>query len=189
MLRQIIAPFLMIGVACAADPAPSLDWMGGHWCAELGEETVEEFWLPPHGGVAIGLGRTRTSDRTTAFEYFRIVEIDGRAVLAGHGDVRMQRIAFAPILDTLREIVVGIFEANPARALVEIEKDIRALDADEKRELLRSLITELDTPADPDVEKAWLEESQRRYRELVEGKVKGIPGRLVFQRLRSRLGQ
>lgn len=74
-----------------------------------------------------------------------------------------------------------------ARLIEEIETDIRALSGEEKRELLRALIAELDTPADPDVEKAWLEESQRRYRELVEGKVKGIPGPLVFERLRSRL--
>lgn len=81
MLRQattaVIAPFLVIGVLRAADPAPSLDWIGGHWCAELGEETVEELWLPPHGGVAIGLSRTRTALTTTAFEYLRIAELDG----------------------------------------------------------------------------------------------------------------
>lgn len=74
-----------------------------------------------------------------------------------------------------------------ARPIEDIERDIRALSGEEKRELLRSLIAELDTPADPDVEKAWLEASQRRYRELVEGKVKGVPGPLVFERLRSRL--
>jgi hypothetical protein len=74
-----------------------------------------------------------------------------------------------------------------ARAIEDIEKDIRALSGEEKRELLRTLIAELDTPADPNVEKVWLEASQRRYRELVEGKVKGIPGPLVFERLRSRL--
>jgi hypothetical protein len=74
-----------------------------------------------------------------------------------------------------------------ARAIADIEKDIRALSPDEKRELLRVLITELDTPSDPDVEKAWLEAAQRRHRELIEGSVKGIPGRLVFERLRSRL--
>ena len=74
-----------------------------------------------------------------------------------------------------------------ARAIADIEKDIRALSVDEKLELLRSLLRDLDGPADADVEKAWLVESQRRYRELVDGSVKGIPGRLVFERLRSRL--
>jgi len=74
-----------------------------------------------------------------------------------------------------------------ARLIEDIERDIRALSGEEKRELLRALISELDTPASPDAEKAWLEESQRRYRELVEGKVKDVPGPLVFERLRSRL--
>ena len=74
-----------------------------------------------------------------------------------------------------------------ARAIKDIEKEIRSLDRDDKRRLLRNLIDELDTPADPDVERAWLEASQRRYRELVEGSVTGVPGQLVFERLRSRL--
>ena len=73
------------------------------------------------------------------------------------------------------------------RLIEDIERDIRALSGEEKCELLRVLIAELDAPADPDVEKAWLETSQRRYRELVEGKVNGIPGPLVFERLQSRL--
>lgn len=77
MLRQVIAPILLIGAAGTADPAPSLAWISGHWCAELGQEIVEEFWLPPHGGVAIGMSRTRRDGRTAGFEYLRIVEIDG----------------------------------------------------------------------------------------------------------------
>ena len=76
-----------------------------------------------------------------------------------------------------------------ARAIAEIEKEIRALDEDEKRDLLRLLIAELDTPPDANVEKAWLEESQRRYRELVERRIASIPGRLVFQQVRDRLGR
>ena len=76
-----------------------------------------------------------------------------------------------------------------ARAMKEIQQEIRSLSSEEKIELLRSLIAELDAPADPNVERVWLEESQRRYRELVEGKIKGVPGPLVFERLRARLGR
>lgn len=75
-----------------------------------------------------------------------------------------------------------------ARAVTDIENEIRTLSAEDKIELLRTLIAELDMPADPNVERAWLETAQRRYRELVEGKVKGVPGPLVFERLRTRLG-
>lgn len=41
--------------------------------------------------------------------------------------------------------------------------------------------------ADPNIEQAWLEEAQRRNRELIEGKVEEIPGEKVFKNLRSRL--
>ena len=75
-----------------------------------------------------------------------------------------------------------------ARAVKDIEREIRELSSEEKVELMRSLIAELDAPADANVERAWLEASQRRYRELVEGKVQGVPGPLVFDRLRKRLG-
>jgi hypothetical protein len=76
-----------------------------------------------------------------------------------------------------------------ARALKDIEREIRELSSEEKAELMRSLVADLDSPADANVERAWLETSQRRYRELVEGKVKGVPGPLVFDRLRKRLGE
>lgn len=70
-----------------------------------------------------------------------------------------------------------------------IEEEIRMLGAGEKMELLRLLIAELDAPADADAERVWVEEAQRRQRELVEGEVKGVPGERVFENLRSRLGQ
>lgn len=71
--------------------------------------------------------------------------------------------------------------------VVEIEEKIRSLSREDKVELIRTLIMELDFPADADVERAWLEEAQRRHRELVEGKVRPVPGDRVFDTLRSRL--
>lgn len=76
-----------------------------------------------------------------------------------------------------------------AKAVKDIEREIRELSAEERAELMRSLIADLDAPADANVEREWLETSQRRYRELVEGKVKGVPGPLIFDRLRKRLGE
>jgi len=76
-----------------------------------------------------------------------------------------------------------------AKAVKDIEREILELSSEERAELIRSLIADLDAPADANVERAWLETSQRRYRELVEGKVKGVPGPLVFDRLRKRLGE
>ena len=76
-----------------------------------------------------------------------------------------------------------------ARAVNDIEREIRELSSEDKIELIRTLIADLDAPADANVERVWLETSQRRYGELVEGKIKGVPGPLVFERLRKRLGR
>jgi Putative addiction module component len=86
-------------------------------------------------------------------------------------------------LDTPSERVTSM-----ARAVRDIERDIRELSHEDKTDLVRALIAELDAPADANVERAWLETAQLRYRELVEGKVEGVPGPLVFERLRKRLG-
>ncbi len=72
-------------------------------------------------------------------------------------------------------------------AVVEIETKIRSLSLEDKTELIRALIAELDGPADGDVEGAWLQEAQRRYREVVQGKVPPIPGERVFENLRAHL--
>lgn len=71
--------------------------------------------------------------------------------------------------------------------VAEIEAKIRSLSLEDKTDLVRALIAELDGPADPGVERAWLEEAQKRYREVVEGKVKPVSGERVFENLRARL--
>jgi hypothetical protein len=53
--------------------------------------------------------------------------------------------------------------------VAEIEAKIRALSLEDQIELIRALIAELDGPADADVERAWLEEAQRRYQEGIGG--------------------
>jgi hypothetical protein len=73
------------------------------------------------------------------------------------------------------------------RPIEKIEEEIHSLSAAEKAKLLRLLIAELDAPADTDVESAWLEEAQRRHREFVEGKARGIAGGRVFENIRARL--
>jgi putative addiction module component (TIGR02574 family) len=71
--------------------------------------------------------------------------------------------------------------------VAEIEAKIRSLSREDKTDLIRALIAELDGPAEADVERAWLEEAQRRYRDVVDGKVQPVSGERVFAHLRSRL--
>lgn len=76
-----------------------------------------------------------------------------------------------------------------ARAIAEIESEIRHLARPEQERLLRALLEELDGPIDPNAERAWLEEVQRRSAEFDAGLVKSIPAEEVFERVRSRLKQ
>ena len=74
-----------------------------------------------------------------------------------------------------------------ARAISEIETEIRGLERDDQEQLLRVLVEELDGPPDADVERAWLEEAQRRSRELDTGAVDTIPADEVFAKARDQL--
>ena len=74
-----------------------------------------------------------------------------------------------------------------ATALKEIEAKIRSLKPEERTQLLRSLIAELDGPSETNVERAWLEVAKKRHREILEKKVKTVPEKQVLERVRSRL--
>ena len=71
-----------------------------------------------------------------------------------------------------------------ARAISEIETEIRGLERDDQEHLLRALLEELDGPPDPNVERAWLEEAQRRSREPDTGAVDTIPADEIFAKAR-----
>lgn len=76
-----------------------------------------------------------------------------------------------------------------ARAISDIEAEVRGLDRPEQERLLHALLEELDGPADPDTDRLWLEEAQRRSAELDAGLAQLIPAEEVFERLRARLKQ
>jgi Putative addiction module component len=78
----------------------------------------------------------------------------------------------------------GLFHG---RAVSEIEQEIRALDPADQEHLLRALLEELDGPPDADVERAWLEEAQRRGHELDTGEVETLPAAEVFAKVRAEL--
>jgi putative addiction module component (TIGR02574 family) len=74
-------------------------------------------------------------------------------------------------------------------ALLErIEKEVRELTTDEKEILLADLVSSLDTVKLSDTDQAWIEVAERRYDELISGKVKGIPAHDFFKEIRRELG-
>jgi hypothetical protein len=54
---------------------------------------------------------------------------------------------------------------------------------------LRALLEELDGVVDPDADRSWLEEVQRRSTAFDAGLMQSFPAEEVFERVRSRLKQ
>jgi len=74
-----------------------------------------------------------------------------------------------------------------ARALADIERDISALSQEERTELLRKLIDDLDAPGDANSEAAWLKESERRLGEVENGTARTFPADDVIKEARTLL--
>jgi hypothetical protein len=76
--RLIMAALALLLAGCAENAAgnPPLDWIVGHWCADLNGITAEETWQPPEEGIFVGAGQTRQSGKTS-HEDLRIANIDG----------------------------------------------------------------------------------------------------------------
>lgn len=74
-----------------------------------------------------------------------------------------------------------------ATTFEELEKQARALSPNEKAALAHILIQELDAAADPDAERLWLEEVERRYDAYTAGELPALPGDDVMNRARARL--
>lgn len=70
----------------------------------------------------------------------------------------------------------------------QLQADALRLSDNERAELARLLLLSLEAVADPDAERLWAEEAERRYRELKSGVVEAIPSEDVFREARSRLG-
>lgn len=76
-----------------------------------------------------------------------------------------------------------------ARAISDIEQEIRSLARPEQERLLRTLLEELDGAVDPEADRSWLEEVQRRSAAFDAGLMQSFPADEVFARVRARLKQ
>ena len=69
----------------------------------------------------------------------------------------------------------------------ELESQALKLPRRARARLAQRLISSLDQEVDPDVEKLWLAEAERRLAELKSGKVAAIPADQVMKRARASL--
>ena len=75
-----------------------------------------------------------------------------------------------------------------AHSLPEIEKDALRLTAEERARLVVRLLESLEqtTEQPEEIDKLWLAVAERRFQELRDGVVEGIPAKKVFAELRSK---
>jgi len=59
---------------------------------------------------------------------------------------------------------------------------------DDRIELAYSLLQSVDDEEDPDYERLWMEEIERRYRDFEEGRIEAIPADQVLAKLQAKLG-
>lgn len=80
-------------------------------------------------------------------------------------------------------------EDEMAQALAEIENDALRLPAEDRARLAVDLLASLEeiVESPEEIEKLWLAEAERRFQELRDGVVQGIPAREVFAELRAKL--
>ena len=71
--------------------------------------------------------------------------------------------------------------------LEELAIELLGLPASDRALLARQLILSLEESRASDSEALWLEEAERRSRELSEGTVEGVPVEEVFERARRQL--
>jgi putative addiction module component (TIGR02574 family) len=69
----------------------------------------------------------------------------------------------------------------------EIEEEALRLSSHERALLVEHLIGSLEPDEDPEAERSWIEEAERRYQDYKAGKVKTIPAEQVFKDARLKL--
>ncbi len=69
----------------------------------------------------------------------------------------------------------------------DLRNAVLTLSAGERAKLAHDLLRSLDGPADSDVDAAWIEEIERRARELADGSVQPVDWEVARERIARRL--
>ena len=74
------------------------------------------------------------------------------------------------------------------QSLPEIEKNALQLSSEDRARLAVRLLSSLEesTESPEEIEKLWIAEAERRFQELGDGVVQGIPAKEVFAELRNK---
>lgn len=72
--------------------------------------------------------------------------------------------------------------------LLKVEEQALLLPPEDREALVDRLLRSLHEEALPEIDRAWIVEAERRYRDYKEGRVEGIPAEQVFDDIEQELG-
>jgi hypothetical protein len=61
-----------------------------------------------------------------------------------------------------------------------------SLPADARVSLLEKLLSSLNLPTQPEIDRLWAEEAEKRIAQIDKGEIKLVPGRKVFANIRKK---
>ena len=80
-MGKYLSLLLSIGLVLGENDKPltieSLSWLTGNWEGPIGENLLEETWLPPRAGAIVALVRSSNESGTNFVEIIIIKEING----------------------------------------------------------------------------------------------------------------
>ena len=80
-MGKYLSLILSIGLLLGENDKPltieSLSWLTGNWEGPIGENLLEETWLPPRAGTIVALVRSSNESGTNFVEIIIIKEING----------------------------------------------------------------------------------------------------------------
>jgi putative addiction module component (TIGR02574 family) len=72
--------------------------------------------------------------------------------------------------------------------LEKIEREAQRLSRDERERLISNLVSGLYCKPLSEIDQAWIDEAERRYDDLVSGRIKGIPAKEAIAGIRREFG-
>ena len=64
--------------------------------------------------------------------------------------------------------------------------EVLQLPADARVNLVEQLLTSLNLPTQPEVDRLWADEAEKRIAQIDKGEIKLVPGRKVFSNIRKK---
>jgi hypothetical protein len=70
-----LAAICLASFSVSAQPVERMAWLAGCWKGEFGEPGTVEHWLPPAGGVMLGMSRTIKQAKLIEYEFMQLRQL------------------------------------------------------------------------------------------------------------------